>query len=63
MDKALKHAILVLGLAVIVGTPERALAAEPDWKAVEAGAGQVGTDCSRAASSVSACRVPISPSP
>ncbi len=40
--QALKHAILVLGLAVIVGTPELALAAEPDWKAVEAALGKAG---------------------
>src|SRR3989475_1104804 len=40
--QALKHAILVLGLAAIVGTPELALAAEPDWKAVEAALGKAG---------------------
>jgi hypothetical protein len=42
MRRALKHAILVFGLAVIVGTPELALPAEPDWKAVEAALGKSG---------------------
>jgi hypothetical protein len=41
-SQALKHAILVVGLVVIVGTPELALAAEPDWKAVEAALGKSG---------------------
>jgi hypothetical protein len=39
---ALKHAIFILGLIMIVGTPERALAAEPDWKAVESALGKSG---------------------
>src|SRR5216684_7881872 len=42
MRHRLKHAILVVGLAVIVGTPALALAAEPDWKAVEAALGKSG---------------------
>ena len=42
MSLSLKHAILVLGLAVSVGTPELALASEPDWKAVEAALGKSG---------------------
>ena len=41
-SRALKHAILVVGLAVTFGTPELALAAEPDWKAVEAALGKSG---------------------
>jgi hypothetical protein len=41
-SQALRHAILVVGLAVIVSTPELALAAEPDWKAVEAALGKSG---------------------
>jgi Domain of Unknown Function (DUF1259) len=39
---ALKHAIFILGLIMIVGTPERALGAEPDWKAVESALGKSG---------------------
>src|SRR6266436_6917509 len=42
MRHRLKHAILVVGLAVNVGTPALALAAEPDWKAVEAALGKSG---------------------
>ncbi len=42
MRQPLRHAILVLGLAAIVGTPELALASEPDWKAVEAALGKSG---------------------
>src|ERR1700682_5090585 len=42
MGRPLNHAILVLGLAVIVATPELALASEPDWKAVEAALGKSG---------------------
>ena len=40
--QVLKHAIFILGLIMIVGTPERALAAEPDWKAVESALGKSG---------------------
>jgi hypothetical protein len=36
MSHPLTRAILVVGLAVIAGTPALAPAAEPDWKAVEA---------------------------
>src|SRR5437773_9864868 len=42
MRLSLNYAILVLGLAVSVATPELALAAEPDWKAVEAALGKPG---------------------
>src|SRR5882762_10868977 len=42
MSLSLKHAILVLGLASIVGTSELALASEADWKAVEAALGKPG---------------------
>ena len=42
MRHALRHAILALGLSVIVGTPCLAPAAEPDWKAVEAALGKSG---------------------
>ena len=42
MRLSLRHAILVLGLAVSVGTPELALASEPDWKTVEAALGKSG---------------------
>ena len=38
----LKHAIFILGLIMIGGTRERALAAEPDWKAVESALGKSG---------------------
>jgi len=38
----LKHAMVLLGLAVIVGTPGLALAADPDWKAVEQALGKSG---------------------
>jgi hypothetical protein len=34
--------IFTLGLFMMVGTPERALAAEPDWKAVESALGKSG---------------------
>ncbi len=40
--QALKHAIFILGLIMIGGTRERALAAEPDWKAVESALGKSG---------------------
>jgi hypothetical protein len=40
--QVLKHVIFILGLIMIVGTPERALAAEPDWKAVESALGKSG---------------------
>jgi hypothetical protein len=36
------HAILILGLAVIVGAPELALAADLDWKTVEVALGRPG---------------------
>jgi Domain of Unknown Function (DUF1259) len=42
MRQALKHAMLVVGLAVIVGTPVCGSAAEPDWKAVEGALGKSG---------------------
>jgi hypothetical protein len=42
MRYPLKHAVLVLGLAVSAGTPPLVLAAEPDWKAVEAALGKSG---------------------
>jgi hypothetical protein len=42
MRQALRHAIFVSGLAAIVGTPGLALAAEPDWKAVEQALGKSG---------------------
>jgi hypothetical protein len=42
MSHPLKQAILVVGLAVIAGTPALAPAAEPDWKAVEAALGKSG---------------------
>src|SRR5205809_1100867 len=35
-SRMLKHAMVLLGLAVIVGTPGLALAADPDWKEVPA---------------------------
>ena len=34
MRQALRHAILMLGLAGLLGAPDLALAAELDWKAV-----------------------------
>ena len=40
--QVLKHVIFILGLIMIVGTPERALSAEPDWKAVESALGKSG---------------------
>jgi hypothetical protein len=40
--QVLKHVIFTLGLFMMVGTPERALAAEPDWKAVESALGKSG---------------------
>jgi hypothetical protein len=40
--QVLKHVVFILGLIMIVGTPERALAAEPDWKAVESALGKSG---------------------
>lgn len=40
--QVLKHAIFILGLIVIAGASERALAAEPDWKAVESALGKSG---------------------
>src|SRR5438034_8248532 len=39
---ALQHAIVMLSLIMIAGTPGRALAAEPDWKAVESALGKAG---------------------
>ena len=42
MRQALNHALLILGLGVIVGTPGLGFAAEPDWKAVEAALGKSG---------------------
>ena len=42
MNRAWKHALVVLGLAVIVGTPELGRGAEPDWKAVEGALGKAG---------------------
>jgi hypothetical protein len=42
MRQTLTHAILIVGLAVIVGIPESARATEPDWKAVEAALGKPG---------------------
>jgi hypothetical protein len=42
MRHPLEQAILVVGLAVIAGTPALALASEPDWKAVEAALGKSG---------------------
>lgn len=42
MRGQLRRTILVLGLAVIVGTPGLVLASEPDWKAVEAALGKPG---------------------
>ena len=41
-SRMLKHAMVLLGLAVIVGTPGLALAADPDWKAVEQALGKSG---------------------
>ena len=41
-SQMLKHAMVLLGLAVIVGTPGLALAADPDWKAVEQALGKSG---------------------
>ena len=40
--QALKHMIFILGLIVIVATPKQSVAAEPDWKAVEAALGKPG---------------------
>jgi hypothetical protein len=40
--QVLKYVIFTLGLFMMVGTPERALAAEPDWKAVESALGKSG---------------------
>jgi hypothetical protein len=42
MRQTVKHALLILGLGVIVGTPGLGFAAEPDWKAVEAALGKSG---------------------
>ena len=42
MDRALKHAILVLGLIAMVATAKLGFAAEPDWKAVEGSLGRTG---------------------
>jgi hypothetical protein len=42
MRQSLKHAMFVLGIVVIVGAPELALASEPAWKAVEAALGKSG---------------------
>jgi len=42
MRQSLMRAILVVGLAMIVGTSELTLASEPDWKAVEAALGKAG---------------------
>ena len=42
MRQAVTHAMLVVGLAVIVGTPVCGSAAEPDWKAVEGALGKSG---------------------
>ncbi len=41
-SQMLKHAIVVLGLVVIVGMPQLTRAADPDWKAVEAALGKPG---------------------
>ena len=42
-SQALKHAVSILGLLVVVGgTPKLVQAAEPDWKAVEAALGKSG---------------------
>src|SRR5947208_5095796 len=41
-SRMLKHAMVLPGLAVIVGTPGLALAADPDWKAVEQALGKSG---------------------
>jgi len=41
-SQGLKRAIFILGLMMIAGTSERALAAEPDWKAVESALGKSG---------------------
>ena len=41
-SRMLKHAMVLLGLAVIVGAPGLALAADPDWKAVEQALGKSG---------------------
>src|SRR5436309_3860848 len=41
-SRMLKHAMVLLGLAVIVGTPGLALAADPDWKMVEQALGKPG---------------------
>lgn len=43
MNRAWKHALVVLGLAVIVGTPELGRGAEPDWKAVEGALSQTNS--------------------
>ena len=42
MRQSLMRTILVVGLAMIVGTSEVTLASEPDWKAVEAALGKSG---------------------
>jgi hypothetical protein len=41
-SQGLKHLIFIVSLIMIAGTPERALAAEPDWKAVESALGKSG---------------------
>jgi hypothetical protein len=41
-SQVLKHAIACLGLVVIVGAPELARPADPDWKAVEQALGKSG---------------------
>ena len=41
-SQELKRVICILGLFMMVGTRERALAAEPDWKAVESALGKSG---------------------
>jgi hypothetical protein len=41
-SRALKHAVVLLGLALVVSWPAPARSADPDWKAVEAALGKSG---------------------
>src|SRR5712691_4906318 len=40
--QALKHTIVIVGLIMMAAIPGRALAVEPDWKAVESALGKAG---------------------
>ena len=61
-SRVAKHAILLLGVALIVSWPAPAQPADPDWKAVEAALASRAS-CNRATCSGSECHGPTSPSP